>query len=157
SNVIGCAPSVTSQHSTSGARASFLALALVMLPGVASSETFVSSTPIAGDSVPVTLTLEDAAGGDAVEASLSIPAGSGDLLGLFGNALPESLVAGMAVIDPSGVVTQWQFAANQVWKVGGGNVMTPVRDWDWGLRFGSAGSAGGAVTQVTFRLTAPGL
>lgn len=148
---------MTSQHPTSGARAGLLALALVLLPGVASAATFVSSTPIAGDSVPVTLVLEDASEGDAVEVSLSIPEGSGDLLGLFGNSLPESLVPGLAVVDASGVVTQWQFAANQVWKVGGGNVMTPVPNWDWGLRFGTAGGAGGAVTQVTFRLTAPGL
>ncbi len=123
----------------------------------ASAITFVSSTPIAGDSVPVTVTLVDAPGGSGVDVTVSIPPGQGDLLGFFGNATPETLVPSMAVVDQAGLVTQWQFAANQVWKVGGGNVMSPVKSWDFGLRFASQGSAGGAVTSASFRLTAPGL
>jgi len=123
----------------------------------ASAITFVSSTPIAGDSVSVTVTVEDSPGGDALDVVVSIPDGAGDLLGLFGNAEPESLLAGLSVSDPQGVVTQSQFAANRVWKVGGGNVMSPVKGWDWGLRFGTAGSAGGPITRAAFRLAGPGL
>ena len=141
----------------SPARIAGLALAWVALATSAKAVTFVTSTPISGDSVPVTLTIADAPEGDAVDVTVSIPDGAGDLLGLFGNAVPESLVPAMAVVDATGVVTQSQFAANQVWKVGGGNVMSPVKQWDWGLRFGSAGSAGGLVSQVALRLTAPGL
>jgi hypothetical protein len=129
----------------------------ILTPHAAGAITFVASTPIAGDSVPVTVTLVDASGGNGVDVTVSIPAGQGDLLGFFGNATPETLVPSMAVVDASGLVTQWQFAANQVWKVGGGNVMSPVKNWDFGLRFASQGSAGGAVTSASFRLTAPGL
>lgn len=122
------------------ARMAGFALALVGLAGSAESATFVSSTPIAGDTVPVTLTIDDAPEGDAVDVTVSIPDGSGDLLGLFGNAVPESLVAAMAVVDATGVVTQSQFAANQVWKVGGGNVLSPVKNWDWGFASGAPGA-----------------
>lgn len=41
--------------------------------------------------------------------------------------------------------------------MGGGNVMSPVKTWDWGARFGQAGSGGGAIEAASFRLTAPGL
>lgn len=132
-------------------------MVLVAFAGSVEAVTFISSTPIAGDTVAVTLTIEDAPEGDAVVVTLSIPDGSGDLLGLFGNAAPESLVAAMAIVDEAGVVTQSQLAANRVWKVGGGNVMSPVKNWDWGLRFGSAGSSGGAITHASFRLAASGL
>lgn len=132
-------------------------LLAVALPATADSVTFVASTPIAGDSVPVTVTLADAPEPDAVEISVSIAPGSGDLLGLFGNVVPESLVPGLTVVDATGVVTQWQAGPNQVWKVGGGNVMSPVKTWDWGVRFGQAGSGGGAIHAASFRLTASGL
>jgi len=130
---------------------------LLAFASSAEAATFVSSTPIAGDPVAVTLTIDDAPEGDAVDVTLSIPDGSGDLLGLFGNIVPETLVAAMTIVDDSGVVTQSQLAADRVWKVGGGNVMSPIKRWDWGLRFGSAGSSGGAITQASFRLAAPGL
>jgi hypothetical protein len=68
--------------------------------------TYQFSTPIAGDSVLVTLQLEAVAGG--TEIDVSIPAGAGDLLGVFGNVTPESLLAGIDVSDPEDIVTQWQ-------------------------------------------------
>ena len=90
----------------SPARIAGLALAWVALATSAQAVTFVSSTPIAGDTVSVTLSIDDAPEGDAVDVAVSIPAGTGDLLGLFGNAVPESLVAAMAVVDAGGAVTQ---------------------------------------------------
>jgi hypothetical protein len=140
--------------------ARLIALAGLACLGLASPAwaiTFVSSTPIAGDSVPVTVAVENAPEGGAVDVVVSIPEGAGDLLGLFGNAEPESLVSALSLIDPSGAVTQSQFASDRVWKVGGGNVMSPVKRWDWGLRFGEAGSADGGITRAAFRLAAPGL
>jgi YD repeat-containing protein len=119
--------------------------------------TYVFQTPIAGDNVPVTVVLDDVAGGGGVDISVSIAAGSGDLLGLFGNVVDEPLVPSLSVQGTTGIVTQRQFAANQVWKVGGGNVMTPVTNWDWGVRLGHAGSAAGAITSAHFALVAPGL
>ncbi len=138
-------------------RMALIGLACLWLASPAWAITFVSSTPIAGDSVLVTVTVEDVPDGDAVDVVVSIPDGAGDLLGLFGNADPESLVAALSVADPSGTVTQSQFASDRVWKVGGGNVMSPVKRWDWGLRFGAAGSAGGPITRAAFRLAGPGL
>lgn len=127
------------------------------LPATAQTFTATFATPIAGDVVPVTVVLTDVPAGDAVDVTASIPAGAGDLLGLFGVLATEGLAAGMAVDDPSGVVTQYQFQPNEVWKVGGGNTMSPIRQWDWGLRFGGAGSAGGPLESVELRLTGPGL
>jgi len=93
-----------------------------------------------------------------VEVTVSIPEGSGDLLGLFGNVLDESLLPDLVVEDPTGIVTQWQLRANRVWKVGGGNVMAPVRSWDWGVKLGATGSPGGVVVEeATFALVGPGL
>jgi hypothetical protein len=69
-------------------------LALLALPRQASALTYVFSTPISGDSVPVTLTVTDAAGG-GVDLTVSIPAGHGDLLGLFGNVVNEALLPSM--------------------------------------------------------------
>ncbi len=88
---------------------SWLALLLfgAVAPASAATFSFEASTPIAGDSVPVTVTLADAPEGDAVDVSVSIPAGAGDLLGLFGNVSPESLAGALAVADATGVVTQW--------------------------------------------------
>ncbi|MBM4335598.1 MAG: hypothetical protein FJ108_06755 [Deltaproteobacteria bacterium] len=136
----------------------YLLLALGALsprPAVAVEYTF--GTPIAGDSVPVTLSLSDAPGNVGVDVVVSIPAGQGDLLGLFGNVANEALVPLMVISDPSGIVTQSSFNANKVWKVGGGNVMNPVGNWDWGLRFGCNGSAGGAVQSASFRIIGPGV
>lgn len=134
-----------------------LGLACLWLASPARAVLFVSSTPIAGDSVTVTVAIEDAPEGNAVDVVVSIPDGAGDLLGLFGNATPDSLITAMSVVDPQGIVTQSQLAVDRVWKVGGGNVMSPVKRWDWGLRFGEAGIAGGGITRAAFRLTAPGL
>lgn len=117
--------------------------------------TYQFSTPISGDSVPVTVSLEDVAGG--VDLAVSIPPGAGDLLGLFGNVAPESLVPELGVSNPTGVVTQWQFQANAVWKVGGGNTMAPVKTWDFGVKLGQTGGGGGALTAASFGLRAPGL
>jgi hypothetical protein len=134
-----------------------LAFALLTLGSRAEAVTYVSSTPIAGDSVAVTVTLTDVIGGNAVDVSVSIPTGQGDLLGFFGNVTPESILPQMGVTSASGIVTQWQFSANHVSKVGGGNVMNPVGTWDFGLRLGSQGSGGGAVTLASFQLTGAGL
>lgn len=123
----------------------------------AAAVTLTFSTPISGDVVPVTLSLADAPGGDRVEITVSIPGGEGDLLGLFGNVVDQGLVPGMAVDDATGAVTQWQFQADKVWKVGGGNTMSPVKQWDWGLKLGENGSGGGMVTSASFALTGPGL
>jgi len=130
---------------------------LLTVAAPAGAVTYTLATPISGDAVSVTVALSDTAGGDAVDVTVSIPPGAGDLLGLFGNVVGESLVPAMGVEDPSGLITQWQFQANQVWKVGGGNTMAPVKSWDWGLRIGENGSAGGAVESASFRLTGPGL
>jgi hypothetical protein len=127
--------------------------AFLLSAGAASAVTYQFQTPIAGDTVPVTLQLTDVAGGNAVDVTVSIPAGQGDLLGLFGNVVSASVVPSMAVTSATGIVTQWQFLANQVWKVGSGNVMSPVKNWDWGLRFAQNGSAGGAITSASFRLS----
>ncbi|MCP5057566.1 MAG: hypothetical protein GY937_12695 [bacterium] len=128
-------------------------LAMALLASApATAVTYAFSTPISGDSVDVTLSLTDVAGG--VQVDVSIPSGEGDLLGLFGNVTTESLVPGMGVTDPSGIVTQWQFQANKVWKVGGGNTMSPVKKWDWGLKLGQTGSPGGVVVEsASFTLT----
>jgi hypothetical protein len=128
------------------------ALALVLAPAVAGAQTWTFSTPIAGDSVPVTVTLANAAGG-GVDVTVSIAPGTGDLLGFFGNVVPETIIPSMGVTSAPGVVTQWQFLKNKVSKVGGGNVMTPVGTWDFGLKLGQTGGGGGAVTSATFRLT----
>ena len=133
-----------------------VSLVSLVVASAASAVTYQFATPIAGDSVPVTLEASDVAGGNAVDVTVSIPAGQGDLLGLFGNVVSSSVVPTMSATS-TGVVTQWQFQANQVWKVGAGNVLTPVKNWDWGLRFGTNGSAGGAVTSATFRLHGTGL
>ena len=139
---------------------------LFLLPIVASllafattsrAETFVLQVPISGDVVAVTLEIVDAPGGGGVDFDVSVPSGEGDLLGLFGNVVDESLVGQLSVDNPTGILTQWQFKKNKVWKVGGGNVMAPVKKWDWGLRIGQNGSAGGAVEQASFGLRAPGL
>jgi len=130
-------------------------VALHCLAPVASAVVLTSSWPIAGDSVPVTLTLTDLAGGNGVEITVAIPEGEGDLLGLFGNVTDETLVP---QLDAAGtLVTQEQYAANEVWKVGGGNDMSPVLGWDWGLRFESANWQYVDIHTVTFQLTAPGL
>ncbi|MEX2206810.1 MAG: hypothetical protein WEF50_11335 [Myxococcota bacterium] len=122
----------------------------------ADAVTYAFSSPISGDSVQTTLTLTNAPGGNGVDITVSIPAGQGDLLGLFGNVTPETLVPQLSV-PCSGVVTQFQASKNKVSKVGAGNVMNPVGTWDWGVRLGQNGSAGGAITTATFRLQAPGL
>src|SRR5512134_1574744 len=118
-----------------------LALVGLCLAAPAGAVTYQFSTPIAGDAVPVTLGLQAVAGG--TEISVSIPPGAGDLLGVFGNVTPESLLSGMDVSDPDDVVTQWQIGPkNKVWKVGSGNVMTPVKTWDWGVRLAFPGCGG---------------
>jgi hypothetical protein len=134
-----------------------LALALALCASTANAVTLTSSYPFIGDSVPVTMTLTDVAGGSAVEITVSIPQGEGDILGLFGNVTNEALVPSMGTVSPDGLVTQQQYAANQVWKVGGGNDMDPVRNWDWGLRFESLNWQSEDIHTVTFQLTAPGL
>jgi hypothetical protein len=103
---------------------------LLTAPTRAAAVTYRFATPISGDQVQVTVALTDAPGGGAVDVTVSIPPGEGDLLGLFGNVADESLILAMGVEDPSGLITQWQFQANQVWKVGGGNTMAPVKSWD---------------------------
>lgn len=129
-----------------------LALLALLVASPALAVTYQFATPIAGDNVPVTLALTDLAGG--VEVTVSIPPGTGDLLGVFGSTTNEAGLSGMAVTSPSGVVTQWQFGpANGVWKVGGGNVMSPVKTFDWGLKLGATGSGGGGVLTATFTLT----
>ncbi len=143
-------------RATQLARAFFFVLAAVAAPALAVTYQF--STPIAGESVPVTLQLSDVPGGDAVDVTVSIPAGEGDLLGLFGNVATESIVSSMAVADADDVVSQWQFKTNQVWKVGGGNTVSPVKKWDWGLRFAEQGcGTSGPITSASFRLTGTGL
>jgi hypothetical protein len=121
----------------------------------ASAVVLTSSWPIIGGSIPVTLTLTDVAAGNAVEITVSIPEGEGDILGLFGNVVNESLVPQLDAVGS--LVTQEQYAANQVYKVGGGNEMTPVTGWDWGLRFESTNWQTEDIHTVTFQLTAPGL
>lgn len=141
-------------------RRCLLAAALLILAAPAAALTFVFETPISGDDIPVTVVLADAADaaeGDAVDVTVSIPPGSGDLLGLFGNVVDESLVPELVVADPTGMVTQWQFSANRVWKVGGGNTLAPVKAWDWGVKLGQTGAADGGVETASFRLTAPSL
>ena len=130
---------------------------LLLCAASARAETFVLQVPISGDVVAVTLEIVDAPGGGGVDFAVSVPPGEGDLLGLFGNVVDESLVGQLSVDNPTGILTQWQFKKNKVWKVGGGNVMAPVKKWDWGLRIGQNGSAGGAVEQASFGLRAPGL
>lgn len=121
----------------------------------ASAVVLTSSWPIIGGSIPVTLTLTDVAAGNAVEITVSIPEGEGDILGLFGNLVNESLAPQLDAVGS--IVTQEQYAANQVYKVGGGNEMTPVTGWDWGLRFESYNWQTENIHTVTFQLTAPGL
>jgi hypothetical protein len=128
-----------------------------LLPRIAAAVAYTFSTPIAGDSVPVTLVLSDAPSSAGVDVSISIPAGQGDLLGLFGNVSNEALVPGMGISDTSHIVTQSSFSANGVTKVGGGNTMEPIGNWDWGLRFGQNGSAGGPVLGASFRITGSGI
>jgi len=131
-------------------------LAFLALVRPAGSAVLHFDTPISGDVVPVTVELRD--GTEGVEVALSIPAGEGDLLGLFGNVGDESLLSSLGIADPTAIVTQWQIRANRVWKVGGGNTLAPVRTWDWGVKLGATGSPGGAVVEsAAFTLTGPGL
>ena len=124
-------------------------------PNTAPAVQYIFQTPISGDEVPVTLTLENVA--DGVQVDISIPAGEGDLLGFFGNLSDESLVASLSVNDPSGIVTSQFFDVNSVTMGGGGNNVLPERDWDFGLRFDEAGSQSGPVEQVSFTIVGPGL
>ncbi len=109
--------------------AAFAALLSSMaFAGSVSAVTLVSSWPIGGDSVPVTMTFTDLPSGNGVEITVSIPEGTGDLLGLFGNVTDESLVPQLDTVGS--LVYQEQFAANLVYKVGGGNEVAPVQQWD---------------------------
>lgn len=132
-------------------------VALVVATSAQAEFVIVFDTPISDDPVDATVTLSDRVGGDGVDVSISIPPGAGDLLGLFGNVADASLVDQLAIDDPGGIVTQWQFAADGVWKVGGGNTMSPVKNWDWGVKLGATGSSSGSLTAAEFGLTAPGL
>lgn len=138
-----------------GLTASVIALSL-LCARTAAAVTYLFATRIAGDTVPTSVMLTDTQFGDAVDITISIPAGQGDLLGFFGNVTPETLVPQLR-IECSGVVTQFQANTNKVSKVGPGNVMTPVGTWDFGVRLGQNGSGGGAITTATFRIRAPGL
>jgi hypothetical protein len=124
--------------------------ASLLLPLQAAAQEFFSNSPISGDPVPVTVTIS----GDetASEVSVSIPPGSGDLLGFFANCSDERALARAEVDDPSDVVSLAEFRANAVVQVGNGNNVRPARDWDVGLRFGRAGSGQGPLTQVSFAL-----
>ena len=137
------------------ARLALFLLTVLGLSAPAQALTFVFDTPISGDTVSVTVTLTDVAGG--VDIDVSIPSGEGDLLGIFGNVTDETLVPNLSVQDPVGVVTLSEFRANKVFKVGTGNVMTPVKNWDWGLMLGATGSSGGFLETASFGLRAPGL
>ena len=137
------------------ARLALVLLTVLGLSAQAQALTFVFDTPISGDTVSVTVTLTDVAGG--VDIDVSIPSGEGDLLGIFGNVTDETLVPNLSVQDPVGVVAQSEFRANKVFKVGTGNVMTPVKNWDWGLMLGATGSSGGFLETASFGLRAPGL
>ncbi len=130
----------------------FLALAQ---GGLAATLNF--DTPIVGNPVPVTVSIDDLSAGNGVAVHVSIPSGQGDLLGVFGNLSDESLAAQLSLNDTSGLITQWQFAANGVDRVGGGNNTLPVGAWDWGVRILETGIAGGPVTSASFELLAPGL
>ncbi len=132
---------------------------------VASAATFTFQTSIPGNGgeVPVTVELTPVPGGDAVDVTVSIPPGSGDLLGFFGNLASsdlftdEDLAPEMSVSDPAGQITASQFAANAVSQVGSGNNVHPVKKWDFGVRIGQPGQGSGAVESASFRLVAPGL
>jgi hypothetical protein len=131
------------------------AIASLLAARPAGAVTLVFSTPIRGDSVSVTATIADAAGGDAVDVELSIPAGEGELLGLFANVVQASLVAKLRVEAEPGVVADSRFALDAVGALGPGNTMAPLEGWDVGLRFGPG--EGGARTRARFTLRAPGL
>ena len=106
-----------------------LRLLLVAVAWLAASPaaaiTYQFSTPISGDVVPVTVSLEDVPGG--VDLTVSLAPGSGDLQGLFGSVTPESLVPQLSVANPTGVVTQWQFQANAVWRSAAATRCRPSR------------------------------
>ncbi|MDJ0852191.1 MAG: CARDB domain-containing protein [Myxococcota bacterium] len=106
------------------------------------------------DVVLVTLTLREPAA-DTVAFTVSIPAGEGDLLGFFGNVEDETLVSQLALNDPEGQVAASRFDVDDVDRVGSGNDVEPVDEWDWGVRFQSLG--GGPVESASFELVAPGL
>jgi hypothetical protein len=133
----------------------FALLAVLALPLPCLAQTFQFDTPIAGDTVPVKVELEEVPAG--VRISVSIEPGSGDLLGFFANVSDERILRDLDVVDPSGVVRDSQFAANAVSKVGSGNNLLPARDWDLGLQLGRPGSAGGVLTSASFTLRARGL
>ena len=134
-----------------------LLLGTVLLPARALAVTFVFNTPISGDSVSTTLTLNDVPGGGGVDVTVSIPAGQGDLLGLFGNVTQEAMLPSMTVESPDGLITQWQFSANNVVKVRSGNTMAPVTTWDWGVRIDRQGAAAARSRPASFRLGGSGL
>src|SRR5262249_49469668 len=132
-----------------------LAVFCPAIEGRALAETYQFDTAISGNAVPVTLSVANAGGG-AVDIDVAIPAGAGDLLGVFGSVANEQLVPLLSV-SSSGIVTESEFGVNQVSKVGAGNTMTPVTTWDWGVRLGHAGSSEGTVTAAHFTLSAAGL
>ena len=135
-------------------RRAVVALFAAALCSVASSATALTydlTTLISGDTVAVTLELTDTAQG--VLVTVSVPSGEGDLRGVFGNVGEESLVGGMGILDPNGVVTQWKFSANKVHKVGAGNKTNPVDGWDWGVALDAQGGGGGALETASFTLT----
>jgi hypothetical protein len=129
-----------------------LLLALLALPLHSSAQTFQFQTPIAGDTVPVTVDLVQVPTG--VQVTVSIEPGSGDLLGFFANVNDERLLPALDVLDPSGVVRASQFKANAVSKVGGGNNVLPASGWDLGVQLGRPGTAGGELVSTTFTLRA---
>ncbi len=138
-----------------GAALVFLLAALLTRPALA--VTYVFDDVFDGDVVAVTLTLTDVAP-EQVEIHVSVAPGDGDILGVFGNVPGDDVVPTLVVEDVSGDLTQWQFKANGVSKVGGGNTMAPTKTWDWGVRLGENGSPGGVVVEsATFRLSGDGL
>ncbi|HEU4427392.1 MAG TPA: hypothetical protein VFT98_01445, partial [Myxococcota bacterium] len=129
-----------------------LAAALAFVALRAEAITYIAATPIAADDdVPVTVSLDDVAGG--CQVSLSIAPGSGTIFGFFGNTTDEAALSTLGVSDPSGVLAQWQFGpANQVWKVGAGNNLTPVDSWDYGVMT-VATPTGPPLESISFTLT----
>ncbi|HEU4429358.1 MAG TPA: hypothetical protein VFT98_11435 [Myxococcota bacterium] len=128
-----------------------LAAALALAALRAEALTYIAATPIGEDTVAVTVSLTDVAGG--CQVSLSIPAGSGTILGFFANTSDEEALSSLGVSDPNAALAQWQFGpANRVWKVGAGNQIYPIDSWDYGVMTTATGS-GPPVESVSFTLT----
>jgi hypothetical protein len=131
-------------------------LAVVALPLVSGAATIsATATPFTGDSLSVTLEVDDAEDPGNLVITLSVDGGDiGDLRGLFLNVTDESLLSGLSVSGHE--VTESAYSANSVINLGGGNNLNGGGSpcpCDIGFEFGSPGIGHDDLQSVTLTLS----